>query len=87
MVCWLRFLKKVSDMLGEEEPNVYRRKQLAITILKELETEKGHDVDAIGRAIDEEGAEGIRLRARKSKRDKKKEKRHTEEVETEIIRT
>jgi len=87
MVCWLRFLKKVSDMLGEEEPNVYRRKQLAISILKELEREKGHNVEAIGKAIDGEGAEGIRLRARKGKRERRREKKQAEEVEAEVIHT
>lgn len=83
MVCWLRFLKKVSDMLSKDEPNVYKRKQLAISVLKELENEKGHNIDAIRKAIDEEGAKGIRLRARK--RRKRKEKEQAEEVEAEVI--
>lgn len=81
MVCWLKFLKKVSDMLKDDEPNLYRRKQLAISILKELEKEKGHDVERIGKAIDEEGGQGIRRRARKRKSMKHEEMEEAEAAE------
>jgi hypothetical protein len=78
MVCWLKFLKKVSDMLKDIEPNISRRKHLAISVLKELEREKGHNVVLIGKAIDEEGAEGIKRRA--GKRGEKKRERAREEA-------
>lgn len=55
-------------MLREEEPNLYRRKQLAISVLKELEREKGHDEKAIKNAIEKEGKEGILRRVRRRKR-------------------
>ncbi|QLJ52457.1 MAG: hypothetical protein Sv326_0282 [Candidatus Fermentimicrarchaeum limneticum] len=76
MVCWLRFLQTVSDMLKGVEPDLYRRKQLAISVLKELEREKGHDLDAIRKALEEEGVEGIvrRAKGRKKKRERKEEK-------------
>lgn len=73
MTCWLRFLQEVSDMLKDVEPNRYRRKQLAISVLKELEREKGHNIDAIRKAIDEWGAEGVRMRARKKRKRERRE--------------
>jgi len=80
MVCWLRFLRTVSDMLKGVEPDLYRRKQLAISILKELEKEKGHDVDAIRKALEEEGLEGIVRRARRRKKKGGKEREKSEAV-------
>jgi len=82
MVCWLKFLPRVSEMLKDIEPNLYRRKQLAISVLKELEREKGHNIAAIEKVINDEGAEGIKKRARKRKR--KKEKKE-ERIESEAI--
>lgn len=80
MVCWLRFLKEVSEMLKEVEPELYKRKQLAISVLKELEREKGHNVDAIRKAIEVEGKEGIARRARR------KRKKVEEESEGEAVK-
>ena len=72
-------------MLKDVEPNLYKRKEFSIEILKELEKEKGHNVTAIGKAIDAEGKVGIirrfekkrkrRYRMKLRKRKKKKLKR------------
>lgn len=69
----MKFLKKVSEMLKEAEPNLYRRKQLAISILKELEREKGHNEDAIKKAIESEGKEGILRRVRRKRKQVREE--------------
>jgi hypothetical protein len=84
MVCWLKFLQKVSDMLKDVEPNLYKRKQLAISVLKELEKEKGHNIDAIRKAIEEEGVEGIKRRARRRKRGSYEEKKEAEATTVEV---
>jgi len=68
LVCWLRFLEKVSDMLKSIEPSLSKRKSLAIEILRELEREEGHDATAIERALVREGKEGILRRAKKKRR-------------------
>ena len=68
MTCWLRFLKLASDLLKEAEPDPSKRKSLAISILKDIEKEEGHDPAAIGRKIESEGKEGLARRARRKKR-------------------
>lgn len=67
MVCWLRFLKLVSDSLRPLEPNMMRRKRLAIDVLREIEEEKGHDVEKIRETIDKEGVDGLIKRAKRIK--------------------
>lgn len=81
MVCWLKFLQKVSDILKDVEPNLYKRKEFSIEILKELEKEKGHNVVAIGKAIDVEGKAGIIRRFEKKKRRKIQDEFEEEEKE------
>lgn len=71
-------------MLRDVEPDPYKRKELAIEILKELEKEKGHDAEAIGRAIVDEGKAGIIKRAVKKSR--KKKQKESEEGEKEEAR-
>jgi DNA-binding transcriptional MerR regulator len=70
-------------MLKDVEPDLYKRKQLAISILKELEKEKGHNIDAIRKAIEEEGTEGIRRRAKRKRKKERREER--EELETTAV--
>lgn len=67
MVCWLRFLKLVSDSLRGVEPNLMRRKKLAIDVLKGIEEEKGHNIERIKETIEKEGAEGLIKRAKRLK--------------------
>jgi len=55
-------------MLNGTEPNPTKRKALAISLLKELEEEKGHDVVKIGEALDEEGKAGLLKRLKKRKK-------------------
>ena len=55
MVCWLKFLQRVADGIRPVEPDLAKRKRVAIEILKDLEKEKGHDVVKIGKALDEMG--------------------------------
>ncbi|MEM3030971.1 MAG: hypothetical protein QXH27_04510 [Candidatus Micrarchaeia archaeon] len=80
MVCWLRFLERVADLLKSIEPSLSKRKSLAIEILRELEREEGHDARAIERALEREGKEGILKRARKKRR-KKTEGEREEQAE------
>ncbi|MEM4390056.1 MAG: hypothetical protein QXG98_05335 [Candidatus Micrarchaeia archaeon] len=82
MVCWLRFLERVSDMLRSFEPNLARRKSLAIEILREIEREEGHDARAIERALEREGKAGILKRARKRRWKKSEHEREEEEQES-----
>lgn len=70
-------------MLKDVEPSMYRRKQLAISVLKELEREKGHNIAAIEKVINDEGAEGIKKRARKRKKEKKEERIESEAIAAE----
>jgi DNA-binding transcriptional regulator PaaX len=83
MVCWLRFLGRVSGMLKGEEPSIAKRKALAIEILRDLEKEEGHNAEKIRTAIEREGKEGILLRVKKKKkkRRKKEEEEHAGEEE------
>lgn len=68
-------------MLKDVEPNLYKRKEFSIEILKELEKEKGHNVAAIGKAIDAEGKAGIIRRFEKKKRRKIQDEFEEEEKE------
>ncbi len=83
MVCWLKFLKFVSDSLKDIEPNLGKRKRLSIDLLKDIEKEIGHDVDKIGGLIKKEGKEGLKKRAKKKKKKKEEEEEEREEKETE----
>ena|GEM_PF-2439036 len=65
MVCWLRLLKRVSEDLKSFEPDLVKRKRLAIEILKNLEKERGHNVEVMEKALEEIGAKGLVERARK----------------------
>jgi hypothetical protein len=67
MVCWLRFLKLVSDSLKSVEPNLARRKTLAIDVLKGIKEEKGHNIEKIKETIEKEGTEGLIKRAKNLK--------------------
>jgi histidinol dehydrogenase len=60
MVCWLKFLKFVNETLKDVEPNLPKRKMLAIEVLKQIEKEEGHDIEKIERRIKSEGVEGIK---------------------------
>ncbi len=83
MVCWLRFLQQVSEMLKSVEPDIYARKRLAIDVLKDIEREKGHDVARIKKTIDDEGAAGLAARAQQYIK-KKARKRRIREEEKEV---
>ena len=78
MVCWLRFLKRVADDLKQFEPELARRKRLAIEVLRSYEREKGHNVEKIGKALDEEGMAGVLRRAAALAGRKRKKRRLTE---------
>ena len=81
MVCWLKFLKFVNDALKGIEPNLSRRKQLAIEILKDIEKEEGHNIARIEKKIKKEGKKGLLARAKKKKKQKDEEKEESEEKE------
>jgi len=83
MVCWLRFLQRVSEMLKNVEPDIYARKRLAIDVLRDIEREQGHDVARIKKTLDDEGASGLAARAQKFIK-KKARKRRTREEEKEV---
>jgi hypothetical protein len=83
MVCWLKFLKFVNDALKGIEPNLARRKAMAIEILKDIEKEEGHDIVKIEKKIKKEGKKGLLLRAKKKKKQKNEEKEEGEETEEE----
>ena len=83
MVCWLKFLKFVNDALKDAEPNLARRKALAIEILKDMEKEEGHDIIKIEKRIKKEGKKGLLARLKKKKKQKEEEKEEREEEETE----
>lgn len=83
MVCWLRFLQRVSEMLKNVEPNIYARKKLALDVLKDIEREQGHDVARIKKTLDDEGAGGLALRAQKYI--KKKARKRIAEEESGVI--
>lgn len=68
MTCWLKFLKFAIDSLKEFEPNLGKRKRLAIEILKDIEKEEGHDLAKIEKRVKSEGTAGILARARKKKK-------------------
>lgn len=83
------FLQLVSDMLKEFEPNLSKRKQLAINILKDIEKEEGHNTEKIKKKIASEGKQGILLRAKKRKKKKEQESEdgtyaHEEELDEEL---
>jgi len=84
VVCWLKFLKFVNDALKDTEPNLSRRKALAIEILKDMEKEEGHNIAKIEKKIKKEGKKGLILRAKKKKKQKEdEEEEDVEEIETE----
>lgn len=83
MVCWLRFLQRVSEGLKTVEPDLQKRKRLAIELLRDLEGEKGHNVDEIGKALDEMGAEGLVRRAEEKVGKKRRRRTLIEEGEKE----
>jgi hypothetical protein len=93
MVCWLKFLKFVNDALKEIEPNLPRRKALAIEILKDMEKEESHNIVKIEKKIKKEGKKGLILRAKKKKKRKEdetedeREEREAKEEEYESLYT
>ena len=88
MVCWLRFLKLVSDTIKDIEPNLLKRKRLAIEVLKDIEKEEGHDIEKIREAIEREGKEGLIRRAEKlqGKKEEGKEKEETKGIKEKSTR-
>jgi len=83
MVCWLKFLQRVADGIRPVEPDLAKRKRVAIEILKDLEKEKGHDVVKIGKALDEMGEGGLLERAEAKMGKRKRRHTHIAEEETE----
>ena len=83
MVCWLKFLKFVNDALKQEEPNLVRRKALAIGILKGIEKEEGHDIAKIEKRVKKEGKKGLILMAKKKRKRKDEENEEKENDEKE----
>jgi superfamily II DNA/RNA helicase len=81
MVCWLKFLKFVDDALRGIEPNLARRKAMAIEILKDMEKEEGHNIAKIEKRIKKEGRKGLLLRAKKKKKQKEEETEEGGETE------
>jgi len=81
MVCWLKFLKFVNDALKGIEPNLTRRKAMAIEILKDIEREEGHNIAKIEKRIKKEGRKGLLLRAKKKKKQKEEETEEGGETE------
>jgi hypothetical protein len=83
MVCWLKFLKFVNETLKDVEPNLPKRKALAIEILKKIEKEEGHDIEKIERRIASEGEEGVKRIAEELK---KKHDRNIRNIKIEKIK-
>ncbi|MBI4399891.1 hypothetical protein HY570_04020 [Candidatus Micrarchaeota archaeon] len=79
MVCWLMFLQRVTNSIKSVEPNLYKRKQLAIEVLKEMEFEESHNLEKMKKSIEDLGDEGLILRAKDMKRRKGKTEKKEEE--------
>lgn len=76
----------MSDALRSLESNLYKRKRLAIAILRQIEKEKGHNPALIKETLDKEGKEGLIKRAREILERESLEMKEIERAETKEIR-